>query len=75
MQIIIRVFFLFLPSFVISAQIVLQKDSDINNDIQTNKKIKCKQICNKKRERKKEIKEAISFYKNSKYYKFQGDGF
>jgi hypothetical protein len=38
-------------------------------------KIRCKWICNKKLYREEEIAKAISFYKNSKYYKFNSKKF
>ena len=40
-----------------------------------NKKIKCRCVCDKKAYREKEIARAVSFYKNSKRYRFTKESF
>ncbi len=41
-----------------------------NKKAMENKKIKCRWVCDKKVYKEQKIAEAISFYKNSKDYKF-----
>ncbi len=41
-----------------------------NEQAMKNPKIKCRWVCDKKIYKEKEITDAISFYKNSKDYKF-----
>ena len=40
-----------------------------------NEKIKCRWVCDKKIYKDQKIAEAISFYRNSKYYKFNKKDF
>lgn len=46
-----------------------------NKEAMDNPKIKCRMVCDKKLYRQQEIGEAISFYKNSKRYRFTQNGF
>ncbi len=46
------------------------KLSKENHDALNNPKIKCRLVCDKKIYTEQKIADAISFYKNSKYYKF-----
>ena len=45
-------------------------DTDDLIESMENKKIKCRLVCDKKIYKEQRIASAISFYKNSKYYKF-----
>ena len=40
-----------------------------------NKKIKCRWVCDKKVYKEQKIADAISFYRDSKNYKFKSKGF
>jgi len=44
--------------------------SKSNKKAMKNPKIECRWVCDEKAYQEKKIAEAISFYKNSKYYKF-----
>jgi len=46
------------------------KVSRENREAMENKKIKCRWVCDKKLYKEQKIADAISFYKNSKNYKF-----
>jgi len=46
------------------------KLSKENKKVIENEKIKCRWVCDKKIYKEQKIAEAISFYKNSKYYTF-----
>ena len=46
------------------------KKSIENKEASKNSKIKCRLVCDKKVYKEQKIAEAISFYKNSKDYKF-----
>jgi len=46
------------------------KVSRENREAMENKKIKCRWVCDKKLYKEQKIADAISFYKNSKDYKF-----
>lgn len=51
------------------------KISPENKEAMENQKIKCRWVCDKKIYKEQKIAEAISFYKNSKDYKFTKEGF
>ncbi len=53
-----------------SETIYATKASKPNIEAMHNPKIKCRWVCDKKVYKEQKISEAISFYKNSKYYKF-----
>lgn len=46
------------------------KSNSLNKQASKNKKIKCRMVCDKKIYKEEKIADAISFYKNSKDYKF-----
>ena len=46
------------------------KVSRENREAMENKKVKCRWVCDKKLYKEQKIADAISFYKNSKDYKF-----
>ncbi len=46
------------------------KVSRENREAMKNKKVKCRWVCDKKLYKEQKIADAISFYKNSKDYKF-----
>ena len=66
----IKILFLLLPTLLFCEKIYDTKLSDENRAAMENKKIKCRWVCDKKIYKEQKIAEAISFYKNSKYYKF-----
>jgi len=51
------------------------RSSQANLDAMKNKKIKCRRVCDKKIYKEQKIEDAVSFYKNSKNYKFNRNGF
>ena len=51
------------------------KVSRENREAMENKKIKCRWVCDKKLYKEQKIADAISFYKNSKDYKFTKEPF
>jgi len=51
------------------------KPSKENYDAMKNKKIKCRTVCDKRVYKEQKIEDAVSFYKNSKAYKFDRNGF
>ncbi|WP_151901433.1 hypothetical protein [Sulfurimonas hydrogeniphila] len=69
------IFFILLPLLVIAETIYATKVSKSNIEAMHNPKIKCRWVCDKKIYKEQKISEAISFYKNSKYYKFTKKGF
>jgi len=60
---------LLLPTLLFCEKIHYNK-SEIA-DKRVHRKIQCRWVCDKKLYREKEIAKAVSFYKNSKYYKFE----
>lgn len=44
--------------------------SNANKKAMENERVKCRWVCDKKIYKEQKIAQAISFYKNSKYYKF-----
>jgi len=66
----IKILFLLLPTLLFCEKIYDTKLSSENRAAMENKKIKCRWVCDKKIYREQKIAEAVSFYKNSKYYKF-----
>lgn len=51
------------------------KVSRENREAMENKKVKCRWVCDKKLYKEQKIADAISFYKNSKEYKFTKEDF
>jgi len=49
--------------------------SSLNKEAMQNKKIKCRLVCDKKLYKEQKIADALSFYKESKNYKFTTNGF
>ncbi|SFV58741.1 hypothetical protein MNB_SM-5-21 [hydrothermal vent metagenome] len=66
---------LMLPTLLFCEKIYDTQFSKENRAAIKNKKIKCRWVCDKKIYTEQKISEAISFYKNSKYYKFDKKGF
>jgi len=66
---------LLLPMSLFCEHIYGTKLSKSNKKATKAPKIKCRWVCDKKAYREKKIAEAISFYKNSKYYKFTKKAF
>jgi len=66
---------LMLPTLLFCEKIYDTQLSKENRAAMENKKIKCRWVCDKKIYTEQKISEAISFYKNSKYYKFDKKGF
>jgi len=66
---------LLLSSLLFSETIYESKPSKVNHAAMQNKKIKCRIICDKKVYKEQKINDAVSFYKNSKAYKFDRSGF
>jgi hypothetical protein len=67
--------FLLLPSLLFCEKIYETELSATNRAAMENKKIKCRWVCDKKIYKEQKIAEAISFYKKSKYYKFDAKKF
>ena len=65
-----KIIFLLLPALLFCEKIYNTQFSKENRVAMKNKKIKCRWVCDKKIYTEQKISEAISFYKNSKYYKF-----
>jgi hypothetical protein len=70
-----KTFFLLLPSLLCAEKIYEAQLSEANRLAMQNKKIKCRLVCDKKLYKEQKIAEAISFYKKSKYYKFEKKAF
>ena len=70
-----KVLFLLLPSLLFCEKIYETQLSEANRAAMENKKIKCRWVCDKKLYKEQKIAEAISFYKKSKYYKFENKKF
>ena len=66
---------LLLPSLLFCEKIYDTQLSKANQAAMENKKIKCRWVCDKKIYTEQKISEAVSFYKNSKYYKFEKKDF
>lgn len=69
------VLLLILVSFVGAQTLFEKKLSKENVQAMQNEKLKCRWVCDKKLYKEQQIKEAISFYKNSKEYNFSKKGF
>jgi len=65
-----KVLFLLLPVALFCEHIYKTKLTKANRDAMENEKIKCRTVCDKKIYKEQKIADAISFYKESKYYKF-----
>ncbi len=65
-----KLFFLLLSTLLLSDSTFETKVSRENRAAMENKKIKCRWVCDKKLYKEQKIADAISFYKNSKDYKF-----
>ncbi|WP_297440328.1 hypothetical protein [Sulfurimonas sp.] len=65
-----KILFLLLPLALFGEHIYDTKTSEANKKAMQNPKIKCRWVCDKKVYTEQKIAEAISFYKNSKYYTF-----
>jgi len=65
-----KLLFLFLPTLLLCEHIYDTKLSKSNREAMENKKIKCRWVCDKKIYKEQKIEEAVSFYRNSKEYKF-----
>jgi len=66
---------LFLASSLFGETIYESKFSKENESAMKNSKIKCRLVCDKKVYKEQKIEDAISFYKDSKTYKFNRSGF
>jgi len=69
------IFLTLLPLLVSAETIYATKASQSNVEAMHNPKIKCRWVCDKKIYKEQKISEAVSFYKNSKYYKFNKKSF
>jgi hypothetical protein len=67
--------FIFLVTSLFSQTQFEPKVTAENEKAMQNEKIKCRWVCDKKIYKEQKIAEAISFYKNSKDYKFNKEGF
>lgn len=65
-----KLIFLLLSGLLLSSSTFETKVSPENKKAMENKKIKCRWVCDKKLYKEQKISDAISFYKNSKDYKF-----
>jgi hypothetical protein len=65
----------FIPVLLFGERIFDSTFSPQNKEAMNNPKIKCRMVCDKKLYRQQEITKAISFYQNSKRYKFSTNGF
>ena len=70
-----KILLLLLPMSLFCEHIYETKLSKSNKEAMNNPKIKCRWVCDKRVYNEQKIAEAISFYKNSKYYKFEKKGF
>jgi len=64
-----------LSTLLFSEHIYEKKISKENREAMQNKKIRCRWVCDKKIYTEQKIADAISFYKNSKAYKFTKEDF
>ncbi len=65
-----KLIFLLLSTILLSDSKFETKTSHENRMAMENRKIKCRWVCDKKLYKEQKIADAISFYKNSKDYKF-----
>jgi hypothetical protein len=65
-----KLLFLSIPALLMSEHIYETKLSKSNKEAMENRKIKCRWVCDKKIYKEQKIEEAISFYRNSKEYRF-----
>ncbi len=65
-----KLIFLLFSTLLLSGSTFETKVSHENRAAMENKKIKCRWVCDKKLYKEQKIADAISFYKNSKDYKF-----
>ncbi|RLA79500.1 MAG: hypothetical protein DRG78_12845 [Epsilonproteobacteria bacterium] len=65
-----KLFLLLISAILLSSSNFETKVSRENRAAMENKKIKCRWVCDKKLYKEQKIADAISFYKNSKDYKF-----
>ena len=65
-----KMIYLLLSTILLSNSNFETKVSRENREAMENKKIKCRWVCDKKLYKEQKIADAISFYKNSKDYKF-----
>jgi hypothetical protein len=66
---------LLLTSYLFATTHHERRSSQENSATIQNKKLQCRKVCDKKIYKEKKIEEAVSFYKNSKNYKFNRNGF
>jgi hypothetical protein len=71
MKIVISWIFFLLPLTLSAEKLYEPALTQENRAAMQNKKIKCRWVCDKKIYKEQKIAEAISFYKESKYYKFE----
>ena len=66
-------FFVKITLYLLPTLLFCENIGQINVEKKANKrsKIRCRIVCDKKAYKEEEIAKAISFYKNSKYYKFE----
>ena len=62
--------FILMYTLIFAESIYDTQPNKLNKKAMENKKIKCRLVCDKKIYKEQKIASAISFYKNSKYYKF-----
>ena len=65
-----KLIYLLISTILLSNSNFETKVSRENREAMENKKIKCRWVCDKKLYKEQKISDAISFYKNSKDYKF-----
>jgi len=65
-----KMFFLIISVALFANTTFETKVSRENREAMENKKVKCRWVCDKKLYKEQKIADAISFYKNSKDYKF-----
>ena len=65
-----KLIFLLLSTILFSNSSFETKATPENRAAMENKKIKCRWVCDKKLYKEQKISDAVSFYKNSKDYKF-----
>jgi len=65
-----KLILLLLSTLLLSNSSFETKVSHENREAMENKKVKCRWVCDKKLYKEQKIADAISFYKNSKDYKF-----
>jgi hypothetical protein len=65
-----KALFLLLPTLLFCERIYDSQLTKANRAAMENEKIKCRWVCDKKIYTEQKISEAVSFYKHSKYYRF-----